>query len=614
MSPVGPQYWRFGFTIAIFIALFASVGYRLHHLQIDEGQRLAELGSRQHDRRWAIPAARGNLYDEDGCPLAESVGTWTLTADPVYMEDRLRATVELSRILGTPRDALRTHFEATRNGRTIARGLDDRQADAIRALNLSGVYLRRQFTRMYREGGLAAHVLGFVSADSTGGAGIERALDKQMAGVAGHETLMIDAHGTPVLTGSESTPAKPGAHVQLTLNVVLQRILEKEVAATVERHAPKNVAAIVVRPSTGEIVAMASWPSFSPADLSGLDDKSMRNNALSFVYEPGSTMKPLVAGAAVAEKLTTWSENIYCERGRWTYRDGKSARTITDHSVTHGGHTMLSVTQGIALSDNILMAKLGLRLGAERLFRWETAFNMGRKTGICLPGEDAGIMLPRARWTVLGSCMSVPMGHEIAVTPLQLAMAHAAVANGGVWLPPRVVKRVYGLDAAGETVDLTLPALATPRRIFTSEDAFEIQNAMTHTMTEGTGKAADLDGYTAAGKTGTAEKLVNGRYSHESHVGSFVCWAPAERGVKPELLCLAVVDDPTRNGHYGSETAAPMVQHVLQQSLEYLRVPKTVAPAELRGRVAVVERPTAPEPARSAKNERRRANQQGMTR
>jgi cell division protein FtsI/penicillin-binding protein 2 len=590
MSPVGQQHWRFGATFVVFIAMFATVAYRLHHLQVEEAPRLAKLGNRQHDRVWVLPAPRGGIFADDGSPLAESAGTWTLLADPVYMEDRLRATVELSRVLGCTRDQLREQFESARNGRTLARRLDDRQAEQVRALKLTGVYVRREFSRMYREGALAAHVLGFVNGDGKGSAGIEQTLDDKLAGTPGRETLMIDAHGKPVLSDAESRSAKPGADVQLTLNVVLQRVLEKELLAGVELHQPKNAAAILLRPTTGEILAMASWPTYSPTDLRGLDSASMRNNAIGFVYEPGSTMKPLVAGAAVAERLTTWGEGIFCEHGRWTYRDGKSARTISDHSLSHGGHGTLTVTQGIALSDNILMAKLGVRLGIERLFRWETSFNFGRKTGIPLPGEDAGIMLARSRWTVLGSCLSIPMGHEIAVTPLQLAMAHSAIANGGVWMPPRLLKRVYALDDEGRRSDLPLPSLPQPRRMFSPEDAFEIQDAMTHTMTEGTGKGADLDGYTAAGKTGTAEKLVNGRYSHDHHVGSFVCWAPAERGVRPELLCLVVIDDPSRNGHYGAQNAAPVVQRVLQQGLEYLRVPKSAPPAvETRGRVARAE-------------------------
>jgi cell division protein FtsI (penicillin-binding protein 3) len=569
--PIAAQPWRLGLTMLVFAALFGVVGWRLRFLQVDEGERLSELGERQRERTLTLQAPRGNLYDSDGIPLAVSDGTWMVTADPLYMDDKLRATIEISRILGSSRDEMRLQFETPRNGRTIAKGVDDDHAEQIKKLKLAGIYVRREFTRRYPEGAVAAQTLGFVAANSSGGGGMEYQFDKLLSGVPGKESITIDAMGKPSLNDEISVPAQPGAHLQLTINLVIQRELEKDLLEQVEKSQPTAAAGVIIRPSTGEIVAMASWPTFDPRDLASVHPASLRNNVTSFVYEPGSTMKPLVAGATIAEGLAHWSETIDCERGTWTYHLGHAARTI--HEST-GGHGILSIVQGIALSDNILMAKLGIRMGPNRLFSWETRFGFGRRTGITLPGEDGGIMLAESKWSVLGSCMSVPMGHEIAVTPLQLAMAHAAIANAGHWLPPRLVKRVFTTDEQGNEHELEAPKLPEGRTVFTSDDAAQIQDAMTHTMTEGTGKKADLVGYSCAGKTGTAEKLVGGHYSHTNHVGSFVCWAPAEPGVRPELLCLVVIDDPTKGGHYGAETAAPVVQKVLQAALETLHVPK----------------------------------------
>ena len=573
--PISAQPWRLAMTMLVFAALFSVVGWRLRFLQVDEGERLVQLGERQCERVLTIQAPRGNLYDSDGVPLVVSDGTWMVTADPLYMDDKLRATIELSRILGSGRDEMRKQFEVPRNGRTIAKGIDDDHAELIRKLNLTGIYVRREFTRRYPEGAVAAQALGFVAADGGGGGGLEHQFDALLRGTAGKESITIDALGKPSLTDALSVPAQPGANLQLTINLCIQRELEKVLLEEVEKSQPASAAAVIIRPTTGEIVAMASWPTFDPRALGSTPAASLRNNVTSFVYEPGSTMKPLVAGAAVAEGLTHWSETIDCERGSWTFHAGHAARTI--HEST-GGHGLLSVTQGIALSDNILMAKLGIRMGPTRLYHWETSFGFGRRTGVALPGEDGGIMLPEKSWSVIGSCMSVPMGHEIAVTPLQLAMAHAAIANGGRWLPPRLIKRIYATDEMGAEHELNLPALPSPRTVFSAEDAAQIQDAMTHTMTEGTGKKADLVGYSCAGKTGTAEKLVGGHYSHSNHVGSFVCWAPAEPGVRPELLCLVVIDDPTKGGHYGAETAAPVVQKTLQAALETLHVPKRAEP------------------------------------
>ncbi len=577
-----PRIWRVALLLAIFVSLFGVVGFRLHKLQVVERDSLAAMAEKQRVRSWTLPASRGSLYDASGAPIAVSQTGWTLTADPSHMDDRLRATIEIARIVPeADRDALRRHFESGKNGRTLARGLSDEQATAIRALKLGGLALTREAVRSWPGGAVAPHVVGFVNTDGKGGGGIEQTLDARLAGTPGKETLQVDALGKPVLDASgETVPPVHGANVQLTIDIPVQRELETALAEAGAKHKPLGAAGIVVRAATGEIVAMASWPTFDPLDRATFAPDALNNRAVQLVYEPGSTFKPLIAGAAEAEGLTSWNESIFCEHGRWTHRVGKAARTITDHSVTHGGHANLTVTQGIALSDNILMAKLGLRLGPERLYDWVKRLNFGHKLGVCLPGEGAGIVNPKHKWNQLGACMSVPMGHEIAVTPLQLAMAHAAIANRGQWLPPRVVKRIWREGPAGAS-ELPLPPDAgEPKRVFADEDAAQIEQAMTHTMTEGTAKKADLDGYIAAGKTGTTMKLVDGRYSDQAHVGSFVCWAPAQAGapVEDKLVVLIAVDDATQNGHYGSEVAAPYVQRVLQFALERARVPKIDKP------------------------------------
>lgn len=575
--PITAQPWRTVLTMLVFAGLFAYVAFRLQVLQIDEAERLAAKGERQRTRTLTIQPPRGNIYDADGVPLAVSDGTWTVTADPVYMDDRLRATVELSRILDISREDLRKEFELPKNGRTLARGINDEQARQIKALKLGGIMVTREYTRRYPEGPIAPHALGFVLRDGKGGAGIEQVYDSDLSGTPGKETLTVDALGKPSLTNAESIPAQPGAHVQLTINAAIQRILEEALMEQVTKSKPLSAAGLVIRPSTGEVVAMASWPTFDPTDLSKLQVSALRNNVLTFPYEPGSTMKPLFAGAAVADGLTTFSEMIDGEHGAWTYSEGRAKRTI--HEKT-GGHGVISVTDGIALSDNILMAKLGVRMQPERVKEWMHQFGFGRKVGFTLPGEESGI-LPRAQtWTRINEGMSLPIGHGIMVTPLQLAMAHAAIANGGIWLPPKLVRRIWTLTDGDRERDLPMPVLQDPRRIYSPTVAAALQEAMTHTLTEGTAKNFQLDGYTAAGKTGTAEKVVNGHYSNGDNIGSFVCWAPAEPQVRAELLCLVVVDDPAVGKGFGAVVAAPVVQQVLQRSLAYLQVPSKNPPPE----------------------------------
>ncbi len=593
--PVTRQPIRFGVTFAVFAALVGVIGWRLYDLQVVQGDDLRTMGERQVRRTWTLHAPRGGFYDADNTPLVESLGSWTISCDPRYMDDKLTATIELSRILGLSREELRQKFENPRNGQIIARNVADAQADAVKALKFGGMYVRREFVRTYREGALAGHVFGFCQADGTGAAGLEQEFNTILSGKPGKEMLQVDALGKPVLTSFDRVPPQAGANVQVSIDLYIQRSLETHLKAAVEKFAPKRAAGVIVKPSTGEIVAMASWPAYDPVTRQGVDGEALRNNVVQLVYEPGSTFKPLIAGAAVADGKTTFNETIFCEHGRWTYREGKAARTITDHSIKEGGHGNLTVTQGIALSDNILMAKLGIRMGADRLWEWCDHLGFGRKMGICLPAEEGGIMAARKHWKVMDQGMSVPMGHNISVTPLQLIMVHAAIANRGVWNPPRLVKRVWTDAAEGQPVkELSLPAVQASHRIYEEKDALAIQEAMTHTMTEGTGKKADLDGYSSAGKTGTAEKLVNGHYSKENHVGSFVCWAPAQADRRAELCALVVIDDPSRGGHYGSETAAPVVQAVLQESLDYLRVPVTRPKAAIPAGDEAVEDPAAP--------------------
>jgi cell division protein FtsI (penicillin-binding protein 3) len=326
------------------------------------------------------------------------------------MNDKLRATVELAAITGQDRKELRVHFQARTNGRLVAKDLDESQAEAVQALDLAGVHLRRSFKRRHPSGSLAPHVVGFVLADGRGGAGIEGRFEDLLSGSPGHERIMVDALGRPLMTfDTEYQAPVSGANVQLTIDAAVQREVETALAEAIEKHAPTSAAAIVIRPATGEVLAMASWPTFSVDDFSGADPSAFRNNVLAFVYESGSTMKPLIAGAAVADGQVRWDEKVFCENGRWTYRAGRARRTITDHSLKYGGHQWLTVSEGVAKSDNVLMAKLGIEMGPERLYEWVRHLGFGTVTGIDLAGENVGIMLPRHQWNHIGSCMSVPM-------------------------------------------------------------------------------------------------------------------------------------------------------------------------------------------------------------
>ncbi|MFW5844812.1 MAG: peptidoglycan D,D-transpeptidase FtsI family protein [Planctomycetota bacterium] len=588
--PAPAQPGRTWLVISAFALVAGLVVWRLYDLQVRQAGTYMHLAERQETRTWSLPAARGSIRDIRGRELAASRERWNLFADPDYMDDKLGATIALSRLLDLPRAELRQHFDSGSNGRLLARGLTRAQMEAVAELDLAGVYTRLHYQRDYPQGSVAASVIGFLRADGSGAGGIESRFDANLTGVPGRRLVRVDAHGRPLLTGVDGEVMevpRPGQHVQLTIDADLQARAEELLGTAIAHHQARAGAVIAIRPETGAIAAMASWPTFDllQARNEGLDDIGpTRNQAIQIVYESGSTMKPLVAGAAVAEGLASWEERVFCENGRWTYRHGRAARTIRDHSFKHGGHQWLTVAEGVAKSDNVLMAKLGIRLGPERLFRWVRHFGFGQKTGIDLAGESAGVVHPLRLWTPTGACMSVPIGHEFSVTPLQMALMHAAVANRGLWNPPRLVDRIFTLDpSSGRIRDLDVPPMQQPRRIFASRDALAIQDAMRLVMEEGTGRRAQLDGYSSAGKTGTTEKLIDGRYADDRHIGSFVAWAPASRSHRAELLVLCVIDDPQRNGHYGSQTAAPVVQELLQYGLdEVYRVPPDRAVTEVR--------------------------------
>lgn len=586
--PATPRYLRAWILIALIGAIASLLVWRLWQLQVLGGAHFDLLARRQQMRSWQIPACRGGIYDARGEQLAVSLERWDLYADPDYMSEKLRATIALSEYLELDRAALRAHFSATSNGRLLMRGLDVAQKEHIEELALDGIYLRRNYRRAYPQGSLAANVLGFLSHDGTGGAGIESRFESHLCGVPGRRVWRVDARGRRLFCDADEAlyeAPRPGQHLFLTIDARLQKKAEELLARAIAHHAASSGAVIAIRPGTGDILAMASWPTFDliTARDGGIEDLALtRNQAIQIVYESGSTMKPLVAGAAVAEGLAAWDERIFCENGRWTYRHGRAARTIHDHSFHHGGHQWLTVAEGVAKSDNVLMAKLGVRLGPERLHRWVQHFGFGSETGIDLAGESPGVVHPLNKWTPTGACMSVPIGHEFSVTPLQMALVHAAIANQGQWNPPRLVERIVSGFDTGTLHEIAVESRFPARRIFPAKDALRIQDAMRLVMEEGTGQRLQLDGYSSAGKTGTTEKIIDGRYSKDRHIGSFVGWAPATRSHPAELLVLAVIDDPRKNGHYGSQTGGPVVQELLQYGLEEVLVlPPDVPRAEL---------------------------------
>lgn len=434
--------------------------------------------------------------------------------------------------------------------------------------------------RIYPNQSLAAHVLGFmgpvtrtnaatgvVRMSSSGLDGLERALDSKLNGVGGWRELEMGGNRAElVMNRQREVEAQDGLNAVLTLDAALQHILETELAEIMFKYNPVSASGIVLRPRTGEILAMGSRPTYDPNDPGKSPIAALKNRMTVDSYEPGSTFKIVSIGAALNEGLAKLGEPIDCERGVWNYK----GKPLHDHE----RYGVLSVEEVMMKSSNIGSAKIGVRLGNEGLFNYLTAFGFGERTGVMLPGESRGILIPVKKWDGLtGSRVSI--GHSAAATPLQMAMAMAAIANGGRLMRPLLVDRLE--DAEGRAVVKNHPQVV--RQVFKPEVAKQVVEALKRVVsTDGTAEKARLGYYTAAGKTGTAQKLENGQYSHDKYFSSFIGFFPADN---PELLIYVCVDEPEKSkGFYGGQVAAPAFKNIALRSANYLNIRPETAVGE----------------------------------
>jgi cell division protein FtsI (penicillin-binding protein 3) len=443
---------------------------------------------------------------------------------------------------------------ANRKFAWIARKLDAERAEKIRALNLVGVYTLKEPKRHYPNGELAAHVLGFVGLDEVGLAGIEGAYNERIRGEAGKVTVEEDAHGRPY--GSLEAPARRGETVVLTIDRLVQYKTEQALLAAIERTRAKSATAIVLDPHTGEILALANAPTFDPNDPRASTEKQRINEALQNIYEPGSTFKIIAYSAAIEKGLAKPSDRIDCQMGAITV----AGRVVHDHHAFGS----LTLTEALAKSSNVAAIKLGLRVGNESMFDFMTRFGFGCKTGVELPGETEGILRKVNKWQP-SSMGSLAMGQEVGVTPLQMAAAFGTLANDGLRIAPHLVREVRSAD--GRVVYSASPE---ERRVVSTETAQALRGMLEQVTLNGTAKQAQLDGYTAAGKTGTAQKIdpKTRAYSKTKFVGSFVGFAPVEN---PAVVIIVVVDEPV-GGYHGGDVAAPVFREIAEQVLPVLNV------------------------------------------
>ena len=542
---------------------------RLAYLQLF---RYSEYYSRaQHQQRLIVDvgASRAEIFDRNLNPLAMSVPVDSAFAVPSEIADPDMVARLIGKVLDVPREEIATRIASSHSFAWIARKLPPEKAERLAAMNLRGIYFQREGGRFYPKRELAAHVLGYVDVDEKGLAGIEYSLDDSIRSKPGKMLILADAHRR----WYDSTDKAPdsGTSVVLTLDEKIQYIAEKELAQAIHDSGAKTGTVIVENPNSGELLAVANWPTFNPNAAKDSPPDARVDRAASSLYEPGSVFKIVTLSAAIDQGLTGPDEVIDCQNG---------AIYIAGHRIRdHKAYGDLTVSQVLANSSDVGAIKIGLRLGAPKFYEYIRAFGFGESTGVDLPGESRGMLRRIENWTPV-SVGSISMGQEVGVTPLQMITAVSAMANGGLIVRPHVVRELRRGNQVMEPQELQ----QVPSRVIKATTAASMRRMLEGVVLNGTGKLARLDGYTSAGKTGTAQKYDpdTGRYSTHDLIASFVGFAPINT---PAVTIYVQLDSPAGAQHEGGQVAAPVFQRIAQQVLTYLDVPRDVPAASetLRG-------------------------------
>ncbi len=584
------------FIVCVLGFWMLCIAGRLVYLQTVNHDWLREKARAQHTDAININPLRGLVLDREGRELARSIETDSFFAVPSEVKDIEATAARLAPLLGDEAKEITARLkdgkQAKRKFVWLARRVEEEQSKQIAQLKLEGVHSLKEPKRFYPNGSLAAHVLGFVGIDEVGLAGIEQFHNERIRGEMGKVFVETDAHRRAYESFEKESRA--GHSVVLTIDQMVQFRAEQALAAAVERSKAKSGSAIVLDPRTGEILALANAPTFDPNNAATATPQSRANEALQNIYEPGSTFKIVAFSAAIEEGLVKPSDKIDCQMGTVTV----AGRVVHDHTAFGS----LSITEALAKSSNVAAIKLGLRVGNERMYDYMKRYGFGSRTGIELPGETSGLLRPVKRWqpTSMGS---LAMGQEIGVTPLQMASAFGAVANGGLRVAPHLVREMRGEDGA-----IVYRAQPEQRRVISVETANALRGMLESVTVNGTAKQAQLNGYTAAGKTGTAQKIdpQTKAYSMTKHVASFVGFAPVEN---PAVVIIVVIDEPSGAFH-GGDVAAPVFREIAEHVLPGLNIAPDTELKDAPTQDLIAQKMASPEDAERAREEMSRMNQE----
>lgn len=537
---------------------------RMYHLQVVRGDHYRRIYETTKCKDTVELAYRGPIVDRNGVVLATTTSAAKVSRGGGYVYDPSHAEV-LAPLLGMERaDVDASLAKGGDSFRWLSRGVDQDVSTAIRNLRIPGVEIHQSQERSYPQGSTAAHIIGFVGADADGLEGVEKLFDKEIRGASVKVHVCRDVTGRAFLSNREDTGLNRGGTAYLTLDATLQSIAEAELARQVEKTKAVAGAVVMMDPKTGEILALANVPTYDPNNIVQSEQAARRNRVVTDLFEPGSTMKPFVVAAAIEEGLITPETEMFCENGRIMVPGWR--RPIRDHHP----YGTLDVAGVIRVSSNICSAKIGWMLGPQRLYDYLNAFGFDRLSHVEMPGERRGMVLPPEKWKQLNTT-TISFGQGISVTALQLASAYATIANDGVRMQPRIVRKIT--DQYG-TVTRDFP-LQEERRVISAEVAQKMRHMMAAVVSrEGTASAAIVEGVPAAGKTGTAQKAENGGYSKSRWLASFAGFLPVEN---PRVVMVVMVDEP-KGMHYGGLIAGPVFKSIAESSLDYLGIERELPP------------------------------------
>lgn len=540
-------------SVLAILWLVAILG-RLAWLQIRQHDEFLARAERQHQFIVDVSPTRGAIFDRSGHELARSAGVESLYASPAKIEDPDSVAAKLSRVLGVEKEVLFKRLTSRQAVMVVMkRKLTAREVDAVKHLDLKGLSFVTEMKRFYLSGSTASHVLGFVDVDERGLAGVELSYDKLIRGRGGRLIVHIDALKNAYDHEVEETT--PGADLTLTIDSLIQHDVEKALAQAVASTGARGGTIIVMRPATGEILALANHPRFDPNRVSQSTDVQRVNRAIESAYEPGSIFKVVTYAAALQEGVITPRSVIDC---------GAGEITLYGRNIRDGHAGALTAARALQHSSNVAAIKIAQRLGNPLLAHYIEAFGFGRKAGIELPAESRGLMRDVRRWQP-SSIAAIPLGYEVGVTPLQAVTAFACIANGGEWVKPHIVGRIT--SSLGEVLE---EQRIEARRVISRDAADDLKLMLEGVVLNGTGKPAQVHGYRVAGKTGTAQQVEQGMrsYSKTHYVASFAGFAPVSN---PEIACIVVID-AAKGAHSGRDIAAPVFARVVSGILPMLGI------------------------------------------